>query len=69
MITASSSMIYCVLFILCFHSCRSTSQEQTKQLEIENAQGIISFLSTRDGNFEIYTMTADGSNVKNLEQQ
>lgn len=28
--------------------------------------GSLSFLTTRDGNFEIYTMTADGKNVTNL---
>lgn len=33
---------------------------------LEQPKGTLSFLSTRDGNFEVYTMDADGNNTKNL---
>jgi TolB protein len=48
------------------------AQDKGKSAEPSNFKnyseptGVLSFLSTRDGNFEIYSMTADGKNVKNL---
>lgn len=33
---------------------------------LEQPRGTLSFLTTRDGNFEIYSMDADGNNLKNL---
>lgn len=50
---------------LCLNSCKSKADKQ-EDIVLKPPTSVISFLSTRDGNFEIYTMTADGNNVKNL---
>lgn len=62
--------INCFLFVailfLGFQSCKSTSPFYNINQTDTVPSGILSFLTTRDGNFEIYSMTADGKNARNL---
>jgi len=48
------------------YSCKTTSTSLDANKGSLVATGVISFLTTRDGNFEVYSMTADGKNVTNL---
>jgi len=58
--------------VLISFSLNTVAQNPEKSADLSNlkndsfALGVLSFLTTRDGNFEIYTMTADGKNVTNL---
>ncbi len=62
----NSIAIIIIFVVLCFTACKSESEKQGNQLESDTAVGVISFLSTRDGNFEVYTMSANGTDIKNL---
>ncbi len=46
--------------------CKTLSSSQSNENATEEPGGTLSFLTTRDGNFEIYSMDATGQNVKNL---
>ncbi len=48
------------------HSCKTISGVKTSQSTDSIPSGNLTFLTTRDGNFEIYSMNANGQNVKNL---
>lgn len=59
--------IFLILFFACgslisFNGRKSTNGKKSVDLP----SGVISFLTTRDGNFEIYSMNADGTNPINL---
>jgi TolB protein len=56
------SITFIILFQVCFQSCKTSIENPNETIPT----GILSFITTRDGNFEIYSMTADGKNVKNL---
>ena len=66
MIRAFINTITVLLFIFCILSCKTSSHAIKENKEEPMPTGVLSFLTTRDGNFEIYTMTADGKNVKNM---
>jgi len=56
-----------LFLILSFNqSCRTTSKSIAQNLNDTIPVGVLTFLTTRDGNFEVYSMTADGKNVTNL---
>lgn len=55
-----------LLLLLCSPSCTTSSKTAGASINNSLPNGTLSFLTTRDGNFEIYTMTADGKNVTNL---
>lgn len=46
--------------------CKTLSSSQSNAKATEEPSGTLSFLTTRDGNFEVYSMDASGQNVKNL---
>ena len=54
------------LLIFVQTSCGITEKGVIDSTEVTVPSGMLSFLSTRDGNFEIYTMTSDGENCVNL---
>ncbi|MBV6429359.1 MAG: Protein TolB [Haliscomenobacter sp.] len=54
------------LFSLGNLSCTTNSMTHLNNKNDATPTGVLSFLTTRDGNFEVYTMTADGKNVTNL---
>lgn len=60
------SIVSFVLLLIFIQSCKPFSKIFTANNHDTMPSGIMSFLSTRDGNFEIYSMTVDGTNVKNL---
>ena len=55
-----------VLLIFYSLSCKTSTKTFAVNKNDSIPTGVLSFLTTRDGNFEIYTMTADGKNVTNL---
>lgn len=60
--------IYLILFFILLltinQSCTTSSKMAGETTPTPT--GVLSFLTTRDGNFEVYSMTADGKNVTNL---
>jgi TolB protein len=50
---------------LCMNGCKTGARNAEKELD-DQPSGMLSFLTTRDGNFEIYSMSADGTNAINL---
>lgn len=62
-LATTACIIYTIVFIQCCHTSSNTSRENVRDA---NPTGVLSFLSTRDRNFEVYTMDADGKNVLNL---
>jgi TolB protein len=52
--------------VFCNQACKTPSKSIETNYNDSIPVGVLSFLTTRDGNFEIYSMTADGKNVKNL---
>ena len=60
------SIVPFLLLLLCSQSCKISSKTYGTTLNDSIPTGVLSFLTTRDGNFEVYTMTADGKNVTNL---
>lgn len=60
------SISFLVLITSCNLACKTTSKVISSTVNDTIPVGILTFLTTRDGNFEIYSMTADGKNVKNL---
>lgn len=46
--------------------CKTLSTGQANERTRNHPDGTLSFLTTRDGNFEVYSMDASGRNVKNL---
>ncbi len=59
-------LIFIFLVLICNQSCKSTSSLNKLSQNDSIPSGTLSFLTTRDGNFEVYSMTADGKNVRNL---
>lgn len=62
-----SRTIFLILFLvggslICLERCKSS----VRQSAINQPYGVFTFLTTRDGNFEIYSMNADGTNPINL---
>jgi TolB protein len=55
-----------VMIVICNQFCNPASKAAGGNRQDSQPSGVLSFLTTRDGNFEIYTMTADGKNVTNL---
>ncbi len=51
-----------ILLLLVFNQACKTASKAVDH----TPAGTLSFLTTRDGNFEVYSMTADGKNVTNL---
>ncbi|MGK2863435.1 MAG: hypothetical protein ACSLE0_16000 [Chitinophagaceae bacterium] len=51
---------------LFFPACKSIPKNISDTVIAVVPPGILSFLTTRDGNFEVYSMTSDGKNVVNL---
>ena len=49
-----------LLFIFCTLSSKTSNPVVKENKEEPVPTGVMSFLTTRDGNFEIYTTTADG---------
>lgn len=56
----------CLLLLFCNQSCKTGANASATKPKHPRPTGVLSFLTTRDGNFEVYTMKADGSNVANL---
>ena len=52
-----------ILFV--FAACTTSSKNKVNPTD-DAPTGALTFLTTRDGNFEIYKMTADGKNAENL---
>ena len=52
-----------ILFV--FAACNTSSKNKVNPTD-DAPTGALTFLTTRDGNFEIYKMTADGKNAENL---
>lgn len=52
--------------VLTLVACKGTQNMQSSTEVFPDPNLELSFLTTRDGNFEVYSMTADGKNVKNL---
>lgn len=57
---------FCAILILSGTGCRTLSSSHGSGSATEEPIGTLSFLTTRDGNFEIYSMDASGQKVKNL---
>ncbi|HEY4611747.1 MAG TPA: DPP IV N-terminal domain-containing protein, partial [Bacteroidota bacterium] len=55
-----------VVSVLLLVTVAALSFAQQQAAQGAAPKGNIAFLSTRDGNFEIYTMNVDGSNLRNL---
>lgn len=55
-----------LLLLVSFQHCKTKSPSAGKSSNENMPKGVLSFLTTRDGNFEVYRMTADGRNVTNL---
>jgi TolB protein len=51
------------LLSITMDGCKISSQHTSPELK---PSGVLAFLTTRDGNFEVYSMEADGKNVVNL---
>lgn len=54
------------LLLVSAMGCTTPSTNQRNANAVEEPGGTLSFLTTRDGNFEVYTMDAKGQNVRNL---
>lgn len=54
------------ILLICGPGCTTLSTSRSGGKETETPTGTLSFLTTRDGNFEVYSMDASGQNVKNL---
>ena len=54
------------ILLVCGSGCKTLSTRQSNEKATEEPNGTLSFLTTRDGNFEVYSMDASGQNVKNL---
>jgi Tol biopolymer transport system component len=57
---------YGLLFLICLHVYKILPQEVKASIFNDWPDGRIAFASNRDGNFEIYTMNPDGSDVVRL---
>ncbi len=66
MIRSSTFIAGFILLFFCNQSCKTGSKVIAENNNDSIPTGVLSFLTTRDGNFEVYTMTADGKNVTNL---
>lgn len=55
-----------LILLLCNQSCKTASKVEETNTNDTIPTGTLSFITTRDGNFEIYSMTADGKNATNL---
>lgn len=55
-----------LLFLLINQSCKTASKSFRANSNDSIPTGVLSFLTTRDGNFEVYSMTADGKKTTNL---
>ena len=55
-----------IILLFCIQSCKTASKTLSEDINDTLPSGVLSFLTTRDGNFEVYSMTADGKNVTNL---
>jgi TolB protein len=62
----SKLLLITAWILVCAGACKNKSEKQTVKQDPDSPEGVISFLTTRDGNFEVYSMTADGKNLKNL---
>ena len=60
------SIVPFLLLLICSQSCKTSSKIAGTTRNDTIPAGVLSFLTTRDGNFEVYSMTADGKNVTNL---
>ncbi len=54
------------ILLVCGSGCKTLSTSQGNDKATEVPHGVLSFLTTRDGNFEVYSMDATGQNEKNL---
>lgn len=57
------TVVFSGILLVCGSGCTTLSPDQSNT---ENPAGTLSFLTTRDGNFEVYSMDASGQNVRNL---
>lgn len=56
-----------ILIAISFNqSCVTSSKTSRITINDSIPSGTLSFLTTRDGNFEIYSMTTNGKNITNL---
>ncbi len=62
----SYSLYSLLIVIVSIFCCMERSYAQGQEVPIIPPNGIISFLTTRDGNFEIYSMSIDGTKITNL---
>lgn len=62
----SSLIVPFLLLLISSQACKTSSQARETTFNDAIPTGALSFLTTRDGNFEIYLMTIDGKNVTNL---
>lgn len=54
------------VLLVCGSGCRTILTNQGNADALVVPSGTLSFLTTRDGNFEVYSMDANGQNVRNL---
>lgn len=57
---------FLAFIIISFAACKTSQSLSNNRDLLPDPKMVLSFLTTRDGNFEVYGMTADGRNVKNL---
>jgi TolB protein len=62
----SISLFLVVVLILGYTACKSPKYTESAIPIDSLPTGVLAFLTTRDGNFEVYTMTATGEQVTNL---
>lgn len=55
-----------LVLLIFYQSCKTSTNISAKSPKDSFPSGTLSFLTTRDGNFEVYVMDADGTNVTNL---
>ena len=60
------SLSFLGVLLACSMGCKTLSTSQINEKSPKEPKGTLSFLTTRDGNFEVYSMDASGQNVKNL---
>lgn len=60
------SITSCLLLLFSNQACKTPAKSSEAVANDALPTGVLSFLTTRDGNFEVYTMNADGTNATNL---
>ncbi|MCA0363889.1 MAG: DUF5050 domain-containing protein [Bacteroidetes bacterium] len=66
MLKNSLSVLLYFGFLFFGIACSKNQHKYSDKISYPDSSFVLSFLTTRDGNFEIYSMTANGKNVINL---